>query len=172
MLRNREIQMLLIVMCSINLLATIVGAFLSLYCGVLLFLTCLLLTGYCLYFTRQRYREIEKLSGYLRQISAGDHSLDIRDNQEGELSILKNEIYKVTQMLIEQGTLLKKEKNLLRDAISDITHQIKTPLTSLRVMTDLLNDGNLPEDKRQEFTRNTHIQLERMQWLVSSLLKM
>ena len=119
-----------------------------------------------------RYREIEKLSGYLRQISGGDYSLDVRDNQEGELSILKNDIYKVTIMLSEQSSLLRQDKIQLTDAISDISHQLKTPLTSMMVMADLLRDEHLPETKRTEFTRNIRIQLERIDWLVSSLLKL
>ncbi|MBU5202482.1 hypothetical protein KQH94_00355, partial [Vibrio cholerae] len=61
-------------------------------------------------FTRFRYKEIKQLSSYLQRISNGDESLDIRDNVEGELSILKNNIYKVTLMLSEHSTLLRQEK--------------------------------------------------------------
>ena len=68
------------------------------------------LIGCSLLFTSWRYREIEKLSGYLRQISSGDYSLDVRDNHEGELSILKSDIYKVTLMLSEQSSLLQQDK--------------------------------------------------------------
>ena len=63
----------------------------------------ILLMGSSLLFTRWRYRELEKLSVYLREISSGNYSLDARDNQEGELSILKNDIYKVTLMLSGDG---------------------------------------------------------------------
>ncbi|MEG6615009.1 HAMP domain-containing sensor histidine kinase [Peptococcaceae bacterium 1198_IL3148] len=112
------------------------------------------------------------MSGYLRQICGGDYWLDVRDNREGELSILKNDIYKVTLMLSEQRSFLQQDKIRLTNAISDISHQLKTPLTSMMVMADLLNDANLPTAKRTEFTRNIGIQLERMEWLVSSLLKL
>ena len=100
MLRNREIQILLLTMCSISLVAVVVAAFISPAAAVLIFITSVLLIGCSLVFTRWRYREIEKLSGYLRQISGGDYSLDVRDNHEGELSILKNDIYKVTHHAI------------------------------------------------------------------------
>lgn len=123
-------------------------------------------------FTFWRYREIEKLSTYLQKISSGDYTLDVRDNHEGELSILKNNIYKVTLMLAEQGELLKRDKIHLTEAISDISHQLKTPLTSMTVMVDLLSDPKLPAEKRTEFTRNISTQLERIEWLVSSLLKL
>src|SRR5690606_22816732 len=88
------------------------------------------------------------------------------------LSILKSDIYKVTMMLSEQSSLLQQDKIQLTDAISDISHQLKTPLTSMMVMSDLLSDADLPRKKRMEFTHNIRIQLERIEWLVSSLLKL
>ncbi|MDD4708371.1 MAG: HAMP domain-containing sensor histidine kinase [Firmicutes bacterium] len=172
MLRNKEARNLLLVLCIVSLAAVALTAVFSMAAAATTFAACGLLIGCSLYFTALRYREMEKLSGYLRRISGGDYSLDVRDNREGELSILKNEIYKVTLMLSRQSTLLQRDKIRLTDAISDISHQLKTPLTSMLVMTDLLSDAKLPEDKRIEFTLNIRIQLERMEWLVSSLLKL
>jgi len=171
-LRNREVQILLLSMGALSLAAILVGAFFSRLCFFLLVLTCVLLIGCSLLFTRWRYREIERLTGYLCRISSGEYELDVRDNCEGELSILKNEIYKVTQTLAEQASLLQRDKIQLTNAISDISHQLKTPLTSLLVMTDLLCDAQVPPAKRVEFTHNIRLQLERMEWLVSSLLKL
>lgn len=172
MLRNREIQILLLVMCSIGLTAIVAVAFISSVAAALVFIASVLLIGSSLLFTRWRYRELEKLSVYLHEISSGNYSLDVRDNQEGELSILKNDIYKVTLMLSEQRSLLQQDKIQLTDAISDISHQLKTPLTSMTVMADLLSGPDLPPAKRTEFTGNIRIQLERIDWLVSSLLKL
>lgn len=106
----------------------------------------------------------------MRRISNGDYSLDVRDNEEGELSILKNEIFKVTSKLAEHGALLEGDKEQLRLAISDISHQIKTPLTSMMVMTDLLSEDSLPAKRRREFSGSIARQLERLDWLVSALL--
>ncbi|MFJ5714438.1 sensor histidine kinase [Neobacillus sp. NPDC093127] len=172
MLRNREIQIFIVTMCLLSFTTIIAAAFFSLAATVLVFIISALLIGCSLLFTSWRYREIEKLSGYLRQISSGDYSLDVRDNHEGELSILKNNIYKVTIMLSEQRSLLQQDKIKLTNAISDISHQLKTPLTSMMMMVDLLSDANLPAVKRTEFTNNIRIQLERIEWLVSSLLKL
>lgn len=86
--------------------------------------------------------------------------------------LLKNDIYKVTLMASEHSSLLQRDKAKLTNAISDISHQLKTPLTSMTVMADLLSDPNLKEIKRVEFTRNIGVQLERMEWPVSSLLKL
>lgn len=172
MLRNREVAILLMAMWIISIVSCIAAAFFSFIAVLFILITSALLIGCSLYFTRWRYKEIEKLSSYLRQITSGNYSLDVRDNQEGELSILKNDIYKMTLMLSEQKTLLKQDKVLLTDAISDISHQLKTPLTSMMMMADFLNDEKLPMTKRAEFIHSIRIQLERMEWLVSSLLKL
>lgn len=124
------------------------------------------------FFTRWRYQEIARLSDYLRQIAGGQYHLDVRDNREGELSILKSEIYKVTVTLREQAEGAKAAKGFLADSLSDISHQLKTPLTSLSVMTELLEDERLPGKKRLEFTRSINSQLQRLKWLVESLLKL
>ncbi|KAB2335562.1 sensor histidine kinase [Bacillus mesophilum] len=173
MWRNRELQLFLVALMTISLL--IVGAatfFLTAEAVIYITATEVLLLTAFLLFTRWRYREIEKLTHYMRKISSESIAYDIRDNYEGELSILKNEIYKVTRKLSDQSTYLQKNKQELTDAISDISHQLKTPLTSMMVMSDLLNDSNLDDKKRSEFTRSMTVQLERIDWLVSSLLKL
>jgi len=125
-----------------------------------------------IWFTWNRYRLIRKLAEYVRDISSGNYALDVRDNVEGELSILKNEIYKVTSKLAEQSSALKEDKIHLVDSISDISHQLKTPLTSMTMMADFLASSDLPEAKREEFSTVLLRQLERIDWLVSSLLKL
>ncbi|PMC35747.1 two-component sensor histidine kinase [Bacillus sp. UMB0899] len=174
MLRNREIQIFLLALLFITIVSTVVTYFLisGVEAALLVFLTSVLLITCSLLFTKWRYREIEMLSGYLRKISSGDYTLDLRDNYEGELSILKSDIYKVTLMLSEHRSLLQQDKVKLTNAISDISHQLKTPLTSMMVMADLLGDAKLDEGKREEFTNNIRVQLERIDWLVSSLLKL
>lgn len=173
MLRNRELRFNLLILSVITLLSTLFAyLFITAATAIYVFITCMVLTSVQVFFTWWRYREIAKLSGHLRRIANGDYQFDIRDNYEGELSILKSEIYKVTLMLSQHGSSLKKDKLKLTDAISDISHQLKTPLTSMMVMADLLSGKNLTEEKRQEFTRNIRIQFERIEWLVSSLLKL
>ena len=125
----------------------------------------------CMY-TAKRYKDIEAVTLYLTQLQTGVKRLDIRDNREGELSILKNEIYKLTQKLTNQAELMKRDKLYLADSLSDISHQLKTPLTSMMVMADLLSEDELPVEKQREFLRNIQSGLERMQWLVQSLLKL
>lgn len=120
-----------------------------------------------------RNKKIKQISQYLQKVQKGNYSLEIADNQEGELSKLKNEIYKITVMLKEQAENLKNEKGYLADSLSDISHQIKTPITSISVMIDILQeDKNLTPEKRQEFLREVNRQIEWIKWLVVSLLKL
>lgn len=172
MIRNREVRVYFIIAFIVSTIAAVCIFFLNVLAGIISFIAFVILFVSSFWFIKREYGELEKLSGYLRRICNGEYSLDIRDNEEGELSILKNEIYKVTLMLSKQGELLKKEKIQLADAISDISHQLKTPLTSMRVMSDLLSDNDLEAEKRIEFTNNIEMQLDRMQWLLTSLLKL
>lgn len=122
-------------------------------------------------FSRYRYMKMSQLTEYLVRIQNGE-TLDIRDNTEGELSILKNEIYKLSLKLNTQAELLLKDKTYLADSLSDISHQMKTPLTSMLMMVDFLEDEELSPEKRKEFIGNLTIGLERMDWLVQALLKL
>ena len=127
----------------------------------------LLLAGY----RRSISAQVAGLSAYLRRIDAGDYALDVRDNGEGSFSLLKNDLYKVTVRLREQAELLQKDKTALSNLIADISHQIKTPLTSLGVLADLLVEDP-PEEDRRAFVERLRTQLGRIQWLVAVLLKL
>ncbi len=115
--------------------------------------------------------QVAGLSAYLRRIDAGDYALDVRDNGESSFSLLKNDLYKVTVRLREQAELLQKDKTALSNLIADISHQIKTPLTSLGVLADLLAEDP-PEADRRAFVERLRAQLGRIQWLVAALLKL
>jgi len=172
LLRNKEFKYISILIVFFSAVMTILGFLLRPWAGILVMITALSLSIVFFLYTKKRHEQISKLSEYLRRISSGEYSLDIRDNEEGELSILKSEIYKVTLMLSEYNEQLKNEKHLLSNQMADISHQLRTPLTSMMVMVDLLQDQQLSQEKRQQFTSQIHTQLERIEWLVSSLLKM
>ncbi len=171
-LRNKEIKVFLVLLLLLAAAGTALCFLLPFHAGYVAAAVFALFIALPLLFTIRRYGQINKLNLYLRRINSGDYALDIRDNSEGELSILKSELYKVTVMLRERNELLLREKIKLSEALSDISHQLKTPLTSMLMMTDLLCDPSLPDDKREEFTARMRTQLERLEWLVSSLLKL
>jgi len=134
----------------------------------------LVCTGFVLLLVRYQRAvsaQVAGLSAYLRQIDAGDYALDVRDNGEGSFSLLKNDLYKVTVRLREQAELLQKDKTALSNLISDVSHQIKTPLTSLGVLGDLLAEDP-PDADRRAFVKRLRAQLGRIQWLVGALLKL
>lgn len=113
--------------------------------------------------------EITELSDNVRKAIDGQPA-DLRDNREGVLSILKNDIHTLVSTKNEQMNAVQAERDLLAEYLADISHQLKTPLTSMRIMAELLEDA--PADKQAEFVSNIKISLTRMEWLVASLLKM
>lgn len=136
--------------------------------GLLAFL--LLLTGIKIK-DRARKKELEDLNLYMQKICSGNYELAIDDNCEGELSILKNNIYKVILLLRSSNDALKKNKANLADSLADISHQLKTPLTSMTVMCDLLKNEQ-DEENRKKFLNSIDFQLEKMNWLIITLLKL
>ncbi|MCR8843579.1 HAMP domain-containing histidine kinase [Paenibacillus sp. SC116] len=172
MIKNKSIWALFTYCAVISIIGTSVIWMMDWKAGVVAFATLSLLFLCFFLFTLKRYRDIKKLSDYLASVYSGQPTMDIRDNTEGELSILKNDIYKVTLTLSELSVHLKKDKLYLAETLSNISHQLKTPLTSMFVMADLLNDPSLPREKREQFVGNILNQLKRIEWLVTSLLKL
>lgn len=123
-----------------------------------------------LVFLYRQNEKYESLSAYMNNILNDDFSMNILDYTEGDLSNLSNDIYKVTVKLKEQNDITHKDKKYLEDILSDISHQLKTPLTSMYVINDLL-DTNLDDNIRKEFLQKNKTQLARIEWLVTSLLK-
>lgn len=120
--------------------------------------------------TQRRYKNLNELNDYLSLVCKGIYDMNIDDNTEGELSILKNNLYKVITLLQSQNEYLKNDKLYLADSIADISHQLKTPLTSMMMMCELLENEENP-DKRQEFVAVINNQLSKMKWLITNILK-
>ncbi len=171
MSRNKEFLIFMTTQLILMSLITIVCLMVNVSLGLFVLGIQVLMWIVFFMYHHWRYIQLARLSETLRRVSLGHYELDIQDNQEGELSILKSELYKVTLRLREANELLKQEKQYLADAISDISHQLKTPLTSMRMMNELLANPNLEEPTRLMFISQNKTQLDRLQWLVSSLLK-
>lgn len=116
-----------------------------------------------------RKKEIVELSEGIRRAMEGQ-PFDPRDNREGALSILKNDIYTLIHLEQEQRCAAIEEKEHLAEYLSDISHQLKTPITSMLLMTELI--AKAPEDKQKEFLLCMKKEVRHMEWLVTSLLKM
>ena len=116
-------------------------------------------------------KKIKQINKYIEDILNNKDTFDIRDYNEDVLSKLKNDIYKITNLLKEEKEKTIKEKKNLEITLSDISHQIKTPLTSMYVINDLLFNDKLDKNKKKEILNKNRLQLERIEWLVTSLLK-
>ncbi len=114
-------------------------------------------------------KELLSLSEGIRAALDGQ-PFDPRDNREGVLSMLKNDIYTLTNAGQEQNNVLEQEKEHLAAYLSDISHQLKTPISSILLMTELMTDA--PEEKKQEFLLGIKKEVRHMEWLVTALLKM
>lgn len=132
-----------------------------------------ILMGVFLHYNREKDRELEKITGYIEQINQKNYRLELEELSEDELSILKTEIAKTTVMLKEAAEYAIEEKKKLRDSLSDISHQLKTPLTSMSVLLDnLVDDPEMSSDTRQQFLRQIRREITNINFLVQSLLKL
>lgn len=122
-------------------------------------------------FTRARYRSIAEISEQIDMVLHNADYLFISESEEGELSILRSEITKMTLRIREQNAALKKEKENLADSLADIAHQLRTPLTSVNLILSLL-ENNPEETERRELLQETEELLAKMDWLITSLLKL
>ncbi len=168
---NKDIKMILIISLALTAVFSAVCFALDAFCGALCLLLGLCVTAVFLVYTKKRYQKINELNNYLSLVCSGNYDLNINENTEGELSILKNNLYKVITILQTQKEKLAKDKTSLAESLADISHQIKTPLTSIMMMTDLLKDES-NETKRAEFLSIIETQLDKMKWLIITLLKL
>ena len=124
-------------------------------------------------YLKQRDKKINQITQYINEIKNRKYDLDINENSEDELSNLKNELYKITIMLKEESEISRQDKENIKMSVEDISHQLKTPLTSIMIMLDNLKDNpNMNEDTKQRFIFEISKQVDWINWLVISILKL
>lgn len=124
-------------------------------------------------YLKQRDKKINQITQYINEIKNRKYDLDINENSEDELSNLKNELYKITIMLKEESEISRQDKENIKISVEDISHQLKTPLTSIMIMLDNLKDNpNMDEDTKQRFIFEISKQVDWINWLVISILKL
>ncbi len=124
-------------------------------------------------YLRQRQKQLNQLSNYMNQVAMGHYALDLANNSEDELSNLKNQLFKLTLAMREQAEKSVQQKKALADSVSDISHQLKTPLTSASILLDNLMDSkDMDAGTRERFIRETTRQVQSMNWMILSMLKL
>lgn len=130
----------------------------------------LIIIFYIIYIIRE-HRSLSKISTSVNKVLNNDYSIDIKEYHDDYLSSLSSDVYKVISLLKEQRDISYQDKKYLEETLSDISHQLRTPLTSMYVINDLL-ETKLSSSKKKEFLNRNRTQLERIEWLVTSLLKL
>lgn len=124
-----------------------------------------------LFSTYKRYKKISDLSEDINRILHGDSQVLVEKCAEGELGILESEIYKMTVRLREQQHRLKEDKVFLADSIADISHQLRTPLTSINLLLSFLSEPDISKERKQKLIHEIYGLLSRIDWLITALLK-
>lgn len=118
-----------------------------------------------------RYRKIAELAAVIDDILHGEDIALLREVSEGELSILESEVNKMLIRLREQNLRLSHDKEYLADSLADLSHQLKTPLTSMNLLVTMGERESASEEKRREYDGKIRALLQKMQWLIDVLLK-
>ncbi len=170
-MKNKEFVIPIAVGSVLSILFSIIAFLINKSCGFITILLAAILLLIFFIYTKKRYKKINELNNYLSLVCRGDYTLNVSENTEGELSILKNNLYKVVSLLKNSNENLINDKIYLADSLADISHQLKTPLTSVMVITDLLKQEEDTE-KRNEFVSIIENQCDKMKWLITTLLKL
>ena len=127
--------------------------------------------GYFRHTQKVHRREIEKVDQYLFTLLSNDIKVDLKDFQSGELAMLQNDLMKVTNRLKNSLESSTKDKQELAKTLADISHQLKTPLTSLVVINDALTYNEIDDEQRKKFLKKQEETLSHIESLISVLLK-
>ena len=140
---------------------------------IIVFIGTIFLIFLFLRFNAKKDREINKITKCLEEINKRNYKIDIEEMSEDELSILKNELYKVTIKLKEDAENSKQAKKDLKDTLADISHQLKTPITSILIILDnIIDNPDMDKNTKEEFIRDIKRELLNINFLALNLLKL
>ena len=171
LLKNKEVRRTLFLQIVVAAIACIFSFTIDERAGVVAVVLSFFLVLIYYISTYRRYKRIAALAGDVNKMLHGDNSITLENYSEGELGILHSEIYKMTIRLREQQQKLLNDKVYLADSIADISHQIRTPLTSINLLVQFLSEPNLTDERRQQLTHELYELLSRIDWLITTLLK-
>ncbi len=171
-LRNPEVRNALLYAVVVTVVGSLAGMLVSPISALIVLLTGLLLGVPFFLWTRRRYRQMASLASVIDAILHGADEMDLSAYSEGEFGVLRDELYKMTVRLREQADCLRADRARLADAMTDISHQLRTPLTAIRLNLSLLRDGTATASQRQTLLQETLSLLDRFDWLLDAMLKL
>lgn len=139
--------------------------FLGMFCfGFILFLA-----NYIQY--KIIFNKIKQLTSTAKKIIDGDYSVTINENKEGEIAKLAVSFRSMKDIIRKNMKDLLVEKEFLGRMLQDISHQLKTPLSTISIYNEMLLIEDLPRQKQVQLLQNNEIQISRMNVLIQNLLK-
>ena len=171
LLKNKEVRKTLILQLVVAIVGCIAAFSVDDRAGIVVAIISAFLILIHYISTYKRYNRISDLATDINKLLHGDNAISLENYSEGELGILHSEIYKMTVRLREQQQKLMNDKVYLADSIADISHQIRTPLTSINLLVQFLSEPNLSDERRQQLTHELYGLLSRIEWLITTLLK-
>lgn len=138
--------------------------------GINMILAILLCLTVCcsIYRERKTYRSIDKLLDCV----LSQEKIEISDVKEGELSALVHKIHRIQEVLGKQIEKAEEEKEQVKSLVSNMSHQLKTPLANFSVYTEILSNQELEEKKKKEVSEKIKKQIDKLDWIIGSLTKM
>lgn len=170
-LRNKDARFVLVLFICITIIASFIAYNINVLAGLLVIVNNIALTFIVMSVDKKKFEKISKLTETVDMILHSDQFVVLEDSEEGEFAILESEIRKMTVRIREGAYLLQKEKIYLTDSIADISHQLRTPLTTINLLMSFLQKRELSNEDRIKYVAEINSHLRRIDWLISSLLK-
>jgi len=170
--RNAEIKRAVMLMLLLSTILIAAGYMINSEAGLLVCIGCILFMIIFLGYTYNRYNQLKKLADRLDSMMHYRTPIPFEEYKEGELSILQSELSKMTNKLVEQAQRLEEDKSYLSDAMTDISHQLRSPLTSSQLILNFLMDSDITDERRMELLHELRQLLTHINWLIEAMLKM
>ena len=172
LLQNVEFRRRSLLLLTVSVIACAVGFVIQPACGFLTLAGCLFFLLYYLVTSLRRDRQMEQLSQCIDQALYGRDGALLSACQEGELAILQTQLQKLLVKLRQSSARDQEDKAFLRDSIADISHQLRTPMTSLNLIAAMLPEVGADSVRQRELQQQLNQLLQRIDWLVDALLNL
>lgn len=167
-----EVRTPLLVQMSIAFVSFIVCLFISVTAALVLLTTSVVMLAVQAIFLEKRQQRLSDLCDEIDEILHGTESVSFDAYQEGEIGILSAELQKMTIRLREQNAVLREDRQFMKEALEDMSHQLRTPLTTMLLILGMMREPELSKAQRMECVQELCGLLSRMQWMLETLLNL